>query len=116
MIIKPFHLAISNKLGWGDMLARIAVPAIDKIVTNYLAAINERTGDVLTPEEAVPALLEYYTADDIFGLLGDDGDLNYLGSENERQFIGLRKQIEYFMFEGFSIEKIERIAIVRQNN
>lgn len=108
MIIKPFHLAISNKLGWGDMLAKIAMPAIDKIVTNYLAAINERTGDVLTPEEAVPALLEYYTADDIFGLLGDDGDLNYLGSPQEKMFISLRFEIEAFMRDGFSFVEARR--------
>lgn len=90
------------------MLAKIAMPAIDKIVTNYLAAINERTGDVLTPEEAVPALLEYYTADDIFGLLGDDGDLNYLGSPQEKMFISLRFEIEAFMRDGFSFVEARR--------
>ena len=62
--------------------------------------INERTGDVLSPEEAVPALLEHYTADDIFGLLGDDGDINYLGSEHEQLFISLRGEIEMEMRKG----------------
>lgn len=108
MTYESYHLAISNKLGWGDMLAEIALPAINKIITNFLGMINERTGDVLSPEDVVPALLENYTADDIFGLLGDDGDPNYLGSENEKMFISLRYEIEEFMRIGFTFEDARR--------
>lgn len=108
MLLEPFHLAISEKLGWGDMSAEIAMPAINRIITNYLSMINERTGDVISPEDAVPALLENYTADQIFGLLGDDGDLNYLGSDNERTFIALRDEIEVWMKMGNTFEEARR--------
>ena len=108
MTYESYHLAISNKLGWGDMLAEIALPAINMIISNFLGMINDRTGDVLSPEEVTPALLENYTADDIFGLLGDDGDLNYLGSPQEKVFVSLRFEIEAFMRDGFSFVEARR--------
>lgn len=108
MIYEAYHLAISNKLGWGDMLAKIALPAINMIISNFLGMIFDRTGDVLSPEEVTPALLEHYTADDIFGLLGDNGDLNYLGSPTETTFISLRFEIEVFMRKGVSFEEARR--------
>lgn len=97
----PLHLAISNKLGWSDMLAEIAIPAIDRILSNFLWLISERHGVDATPEEAAAILLENYTADDIFGLLGCTDDPNYPGSKDEHDFINLRGEIEPFMFAGF---------------
>ena len=101
MVYENYHLAISNKLGWSDMLAEIAIPAIDRILSNLLWLISERTGDVLTVEDAASVLLENYTADDIFGLLGCTDDPNYPGSKDENDFINLRGEIESFMFAGF---------------
>lgn len=65
-----YYQALSKKLGWNDMLIQIAVPAIDKIVTNQLGHINDCTGDVLAPEVAVDALLlESWSPAEIFSLL-----------------------------------------------
>lgn len=101
MIYENYHLAISNKLGWDAMDVEIAIPAIDRILSNFLWLISERHGADATPEEAAAILLENYTADDIFGLLGCTDDPNYLGSKDEHDFINLRGEIESFMFAGF---------------
>lgn len=83
------------------MFAEIAIPAIDRILSNLLWLISERHGVDATPEEAAAILLENYTADDIFGLLGCTDDPNYPGSKDEHDFINLRGEIESFMFAGF---------------
>lgn len=108
----PLHLAINDKLGWGDMLAEIALPAIDRIISRFLSNIAEATGDVL-PMEAAEALVVYpkWTPDDIFGLLcpdelssvrcvpGFDPHFPY------EMFIGLRGEIEAYMRRGYNYQK-----------
>lgn len=42
--LTPLHLAIRDKLGWGDMLAEIARPAIDRIINNFAGTINDIYG------------------------------------------------------------------------
>ena len=89
-------------LGWDAMDVEIAIPAIGQILSNFVWLISERYVTDVTPEDAAAILLEYYTADDIFGLLGYTDDPNYLGSKDEHDFISIRGEIEAFMFAGFS--------------
>lgn len=106
------HLAISEKLGWGDMLAEIALPAIDRIISRFLGKIAETTGDVL-PMYAAEVLVIYpkWTPDIIFGLLcpdelssvrcvpGFDPHFPY------EMFIGLRGEIESYMRNGYNYQE-----------
>lgn len=97
----PLHLAISDKLGWGDILAEIALPAIDTIVSHYIGLVFDAIGDILRPEYAAGFLAKHWHADDIFGLLW----LNELGDEDSpelAQFKSLRSAIEADMRMGFS--------------
>ena len=99
----PIHLAISKKLGWGDMLAKIALPAIDCIISHFLGLISDATGDVL-PIDAAEVLVTSpaWTPDEIFGLLCTDGGDPM--SSPVMQFIGLREEIETYMRRGMDFE------------
>ena len=92
----PFHLAISNKLGWGDMLAEIALPSIDRIISNHAGHIFDCTGDVIDSENVAASLLQdSWSADEVFGLLVSP---DYLTWENEKDlFIAFRCEIEELM-------------------
>lgn len=107
----PLHLAISDKLGWGDMLAEIALPAIDRIISRFLGNIAEATGDVL-PMDAAEVLVIYpkWTPDDIFGLLCPD-ELSSVRCTPDfdphfpyEMFIDLRGEIEEYMRRGMDYQ------------
>lgn len=99
-----FHTALSKKLGWDAMPAKVALPAIDRVITNYLSHINDCTGDVLSPEEAATALLrDYWIPDEIFSLLVSP---DYQEWKKEKAlFASLRFEIEEWMRRGNSYEQ-----------
>lgn len=101
MIYSSFHLAIREKLGWSDMLAEIALPAIDRIITNHASHINDCTGDVLDADTVAASLLQdSWTPDDIFSLLVSP---DYQEWQKEKDlFTSLRFEIEMFMRRGMS--------------
>lgn len=76
-------IQLSNKLGWGDMLAHIALPAIEEILY-----ISNKTVDELL-------LLD---ADSIFGYLAGI-DVTY---EDWSSLISVRDEIEDYMRHGIS--------------
>lgn len=98
-----FHTALSKKLGWDAMLAKVALPAIDRIITNYLSHINDYTGDVLSPEDAATELLQDpWAPDEIFSLLVSP-DYQEWNKEKDL-FISLRFEIEEWMRRGNTCE------------
>jgi hypothetical protein len=100
----PLHLAISAKLGWGDMLAKIALPAIDTIVSHFIGFIFDATGDVLRPNHAAEFLINRWDSDSIFGLLWLN-ELGYADSPEFTQFISLRGEIEAYMRRGYNYQE-----------
>lgn len=99
-----FHTALSKKLGWDAMLAKVALPAIDRIINNQISHINDCTGDVLAPETVADSLLQdSWTPDDIFSLLVSP---DYLDWCNEKAlFTSLRFEIEEWMRRGNSYQE-----------
>ena len=92
------HLAISDKLGWGDMLAKIALPAIDRIINGFANISMEMYG---TPEselhldEVIPKM----DADVLFTyLLGQSVEDGY-SLKDLQLFISLRGEIEAYTSE-----------------
>lgn len=99
-----FHTALSKKLGWDAMLAKVALPAIDRIITNHLSHINDCTGDVLSPEDSVTALLrDSWTPDDIFSLLVSPDYQEWMKEKD--LFTSLRFEIEEWMRRGSSYQE-----------
>ena len=95
------YQAISDKLGWGDMLASVALPAIERMVNNYIWMVAEVHGTTITADDCWHLItMESWTSDAIFGLLICD-DPRLFGSEEEHQFVSLRNEIEYWMRLGF---------------
>lgn len=97
------YCALASRLGWGDMQADVAMPAIKKIVCNYICLIADCTGDSVTPEEAVSTILSWDNSDKIFDCLAEDS-FNTLGSH----ISNLRWEIETCMRMGFSFEEARR--------
>lgn len=99
-----FHTALSKKLGWDDMLAKVALPAIDRIINNQISHINDCTGDIICPESVATALLQdSWTPDELFGLLVSP---NYKDWEQEKElFIAMRFEIEEWMRKGYSYQE-----------
>lgn len=96
------HLAISEKLGWGEMPATVAIPAIDYIVNTACAQVCHATGcDDITFEEMAHIMLKDWSDDAIFAMLGDDEDFSLQG-EMKALFISLRYEIEDEMRYGNS--------------
>lgn len=95
------HLAISKKLGWGEMPAIAAIPAIDYIVNTACAQVCHAVGDtdVTFEEMAVIMLGDSWSSDAIFAMLGDDEDFTLHG-EMKELFISLRWEIEDEMKHG----------------
>lgn len=80
MDIIDLAIKLSNKLGWGDMLVHIALPAIQEIInTSPISA------------EKLLAL----NSDDIFGILA--GEVTW---EDYALFLSLREEIENYMRNG----------------
>lgn len=97
----PFHLAISNKLGWGDMLAEIALPAIDRMITNYIGHFSDATGDILSVEDA-GSVMSGFESDDLFSLIASP---YYPEWEQMRDdLINLRGEIEEYMRRGYDYQ------------
>lgn len=95
----PLHLAISNKLGWGGMLAEIALPAIDRMITNYIGHVSDATGDILSVEDA-GSVMSGFESDDLFSLIASPYYPEWEYMRND--FIRLRSAIEADMRMGFS--------------
>ena len=90
------YCALASRLGWGDMQADVAMPAIERIVCNYISQIADCTGDKLTEEDAVKTLLSWKDSNKIFDCLVEDS-FNTLGSN----LSNLRVEIETWMRMGF---------------
>lgn len=101
------HLAISNKLGWGDMLASVAMPAIDRIITNYSNVLFEMYG--VSEEDLHEDWLEYdmlrIPADYLFGYLYISSIDDCYNKELCNMFRSLRWEIEQEMFHGASYQE-----------
>lgn len=96
------HLAISDKLGWGDMLASVAMPAISRIIEGFISW-NVSCGH--SREEMIPngdysnlwKAMNRFSSDEIFSyivLTTVDDDESRLRA---RYAISLRTEIEYEM-------------------
>ena len=102
------QLAIRNKLGWGDMPAKVADPAIDRIITNYSNVLFEMYG--VSEEDLHEDWLEYnmlrIPADYLFGYLyiSSIDDVCY-NKELCDMFRSLRWEIEQEMFHGASYQE-----------
>lgn len=81
------HLAIRNKLGWSDMPAKVADPAIDRIIE--VSGIQDAK------------VLDQYLDTELFCYLG--WPFNYLFEIKD--FINLRWEIEQEMFHGASYQE-----------
>ena len=102
----PLHLAISDKLGWGDILAEIALPAINYMATALIHVITIETGDLISDERALESLSEDYTSDEIFGLLAPiDFITRSHWNEMVHDFISLRGEIEEHMRRGHNYQE-----------
>lgn len=94
MLTSSSYCALASRLGWGAMQVSVAIPAIDKIVTNYINLVADCTGDVLDPEDAVAVLIGW-ESDSIFDLLVED-DFTTFGTSHLHE---LRGEIEWLMKE-----------------
>jgi hypothetical protein len=95
------YLAISDKLGWSDMLASVAMPAIDRMYENFNSCLGEVTGEQFSFEEFVACVLSWtnHTSDEIFKLLFVD-EICKDDSEDCYLFVSLRWEIEREMRNG----------------
>lgn len=82
MTYTNLHLAIGMKLGWGEMPAAVAIPAINKIIE--VSGIQDAK------------VLDQYTDVELFIYLGCP--FNHLSDSKE--FLNLRWEIEHEMFNG----------------
>lgn len=94
------HLELSKHLGWGAMLATVALPALNSIICNHIACVADATGYPETEEQATACLLGM-DSDKVFGYLICD-EIQMLGSEDEHLFISLREEVEDCMRSGMS--------------
>ncbi len=94
MLSSSSYCALASRLGWGAMQVSVAIPALNKIVTNYINLVADCTGDVLDPEDAV-AILIGWESDSIFDLLVED-DFTTFGISHLHE---LRGEIEWLMRE-----------------
>lgn len=98
MTYSDLHLALSERLGWGAMLAKVAIPAINEIIANFGREYKHVHGKELTTEECGQRLLNIEHSDNIFGYLLFWGDDYFLYP----MFLSLRGDIEHWMFSGSS--------------
>jgi len=103
MLSSMSYCALASRLGWGAMQVSVAIPALNKIITNYINLVADCTGDVLDPEDAV-AILIGWNSDAIFDLLVED-DFTTFGTSRLHE---LRGEIEWLMKE-FKCQFVEAI-------
>lgn len=94
------HLELSEHLGWNEMPATVALPALKEIISNHLNMVAEVSMEQFTEESAVNDLLQI-EPDYVFGLLGSDF-FGWIGSAEEHVFVSLRGEIEDCMRAGMS--------------
>ena len=100
------HLAISKKLGWGDMLAEIALPAINHMASSLIHIITIETGNLISNERALESVSKDYTPDECFGLLAPiDFITKSTLNEMVNDFISLRGEIEDYMRRGYNYQE-----------
>lgn len=106
--ITPFHLAISEKLGWGDMFATIAVPAIEQMINNYAFVTSDMYGmslaDLLDEDgelhESFTKDVLKMPADNLFSWLILDSIEACYYLDAIQDFVNLRGEIEAEMRKG----------------
>lgn len=104
--LTPLHLAIRDKLGWGDMLAAIGLPAIDRIINNFANITMEMFGVSISDIEsngrftkAFSNSILKYDSDQLFKfLIIEDVEDDY--NEDLDAFLKCRNLIEDDMFQG----------------
>lgn len=94
MLSPSSYCSLASRLGWGSMQVSVVIPAIDKIITNYINLIADCTGDVIDPEDAVSVLIGW-NSDAIFDLLVEN-DYTTFGTSHLHE---LRGEIEWLMKE-----------------
>ena len=100
----PLHLAISNKLGWGDMLAEIALPAIQVIINSFANISMEMYGiseSKLHLDEVMPRM----EADNLFSFLLLSSVEDGYSHKDLQLFISLRGEIEDYMRHGCNYQE-----------
>lgn len=105
MIYTTSHLQLSNKLGWGEMSAEIAIPAMDKMYENFNHCMYEATLETFSFEEFVACVLSWtnHTSDEIFKYLYVD-EICKEDTEDCYLFVSLRGEIEEYMRRGYSYQ------------
>ena len=96
------HLAISDKLCWGDMLASVAIPAISRIIDGFISW-NVSCGH--SREEMIPNgdysnlwnAMNRFSSNDIFAYIVLTTVDNMESRDRVRCVISLRTEIEYEM-------------------
>ena len=96
------HLAISDKLGWGDMLASVATPAIARIIEGFISW-NISCGH--SREEMIPNgdysklwnAMNRFSSDEIFVYIVLTTVDDMESRDRVRFVISLRTEIEYEM-------------------
>lgn len=103
MIYTTSHLQLSNKLGWGEMSAEIAIPAMDKMLQNFNFCMEEAGCREFTFEDFVCLVCDWQNmpADEIFKYLYVD-EICKEDTEDCYLFISLRGEIEEYMSRGYS--------------
>lgn len=104
LIFTDSHVAISKKLGWDEMPAIVAIPAIDKIVNTAIDKRYEIMHNRISFECMANALIKRWSADDVFTLLIDDAKSS-LTQYMKKMFISLRCEIEDEMMSGSSYQE-----------
>jgi hypothetical protein len=95
------HLAISEKLWWGDMLSFIALPAIQQILENAAEQCSAQIEEPVGYKHIEDDILAM-SADDLFCcLLPDD----CYTPKDKHDFECMRFEIEYDMRHGVDYQK-----------
>ena len=104
IVITDLHLALSEKLNWGAMLATVAVPTLDLILRNYKDGCIFHFGPEWD-DEMFEFILNM-NPDNIFCLLMGNNSLEF-DTPAEIDFKARRQEIEGLMFDGFQVTTIE---------
>lgn len=106
------YLAICEKLGWGDMLASVATPAISRIINNYVNIQSEIYGITIDDiwnngefSEGIKNDILNIPADFLFGYLHIASIDDCYDQEMCNMFRSLRWEIEREMFNGASYQE-----------